>query len=336
LTAMNWAHVTQKITVDFHLEGCFLLDKHTDEWVGDKPPENFRNYLRELFRTKPASYLSQIRFFKLKSDGANHPASFLALLPIELKHVNYNFLGLNYQSPDQLQELLRFRIMPMYLLFYLHQMIAEARVRNTEQAAGQKTLLRALDEKRIYAQQLENKVKNLYSEIDNVKSAGLSQDQMIGELTRLVEERNKDYQELAESYQALFTEHQEVESDYLTSSIGFECRINDLENKNSRMSTQLMAEQGTAETVPRALFENLQLQFKEARGLAERHLEEQLVQAARHREKAEEVDQLVTQLGAMRSKVDYYRKRLAQQEKQLKQLKNDALVMQAAQHVKKV
>ncbi|MDJ0839003.1 MAG: hypothetical protein QNK37_20955 [Acidobacteriota bacterium] len=328
---MNWLHIARKIRDGFQLQGCFLLNRDKNEWVGEKPPSNFCNYLTEQFRAKPAAYFTEVRFFKLTGDEKTSAGNYLALLPVDMSHVNYNFLGLLYDSPDQLEKLLRFRIMPMYLIFYLHQLVAEARVRNAD-SGTQKALLRALEEKRLYAQQLESKVKNLHSEIDRVKNAGLSLDQKVDKLTELLEHQNQEYGKLAESYQDLFGKLQEVESEFLNSSVAMECRIHDLEQDKKALETALADKTGSVELVPRARIkqqeERLAEALTETRRLQQR-IEELETKAAGA--DPEQTRRLVNTVKALKQKMDYYRERSEQQETRLKQLKRQ-FIRTAAQN----
>jgi len=302
MVAMNWLHVTRKIAESFGLQGCFLLARETDEWVGDKPPSSFRDFLGKQMRERASTYFDEVRFFKLTEAKGESQAAFLALLPITLKHVPYEFLGLMYETPDQLQELLRFRVLPMYLIFYLHQMVAEARVRNAD-STQQKALLRALEEKRLYAAQLEKKLQHMAGEIDRVRNAEMTRDQRLTRLNALLDRQTEEQRELATAYQELFSRYQDAEKDYLQSSVGLETRIYELERER-RALNRVLGERHGEGLVPR---ERLEI------------VEEKLARASEGlRESDEREKAMRAKLEPLQQKVAYYRERAIKLDEKLK------------------
>ena len=104
---MKWAQVTQKIARDFSLNGCFLLNRAEDLWIGDQPALTFCKYLKSLFSSKPATYFAEIRFFKYKDvgkDRSNKVIKYLAFMPLGIDGVDFHFLGLIYENQEQFQE----------------------------------------------------------------------------------------------------------------------------------------------------------------------------------------------------------------------------------------
>jgi hypothetical protein len=235
---MDWQQLTRKICEEFQLQGCFLFHRETRQWEGDKPPATFRAYLNQLFDTKESSYFEEIRFFRLAESKTKTNSRFLALMPASLEHAHFNFIGLIYQSPEQLQELLKFRILPMYLIFYLDQITVE-----TEAAARlpkeQQVLMQALEEKRSYARQLESRVKNLSSDIDKIKRSEMGLDQKVRELTKMLEMQNREYTVLVHAYQELFQDFQNSQTEFLQTFVAFEEQVNNLESENHAMKQKL-------------------------------------------------------------------------------------------------
>jgi len=313
--AMNWVHVTQKIARSFDLPGCFLLSREQGEWVGHQPPRSFREFLAEQMRTRPATYFDAVRFFKLSREHLVGEAAYMALMPIKLAHVPYQFLGLMYGSPDKLQELLRFRILPMYLLFYLHQMVAEARVRNAA-STNQKALLRALEEKRLYASQLEQKVRNLNGELDRLSTAEMSMDQKLAQMRALLESHARDYTELTEAYRELYQNFEESQREQLESAVALEIRLHELERERDSLRRALADTHGES-LVPRDMVDQARVAVQEAR-------QEQARLAARiaqlEADPPADSRRLEEKIKALKQQVSFYRNRSSQLSTRLEQL----------------
>ncbi len=332
---MNWTAITHRIVREFQLKGCFLLNKDRHVWVGDKPTSTFRSYLSDLFTSKPTTYFNEIRFFKYsesnKKKDMNPVSKYLALIPIDLKEFDFQFLGIIYENPNQLQELLKFRILPMYLVFFLHQFLVESRIRRSGEEK-QSQLLTALEEKRIYAQQLEHKVKSLHEEIENIKNSEMGLDQKVAELSRLLDRQSQEYQNFATAYQELFTEFQDVQNEFLTTSITLEHKILDLEVEKRRLKMALRKQAREAgekdeKGVTQKEYMELGIRLKKALHVAAKYtrLYEDI--------KAEigdldpgMVKQLVATLGVLKDKVEYYRGRCLQQEAALKNYHNKEIM----------
>ena len=236
---IQFIEVTRQIVAEFRLQGCFLLDREHDAWVGDQPAETFRNYLARLFKDKPPAYFSDIRFFKYPDDGeAGRVTKYLALIPLNLEEVRFHFLGLIYENQEQFQELLKYRIMPTYLVNSVRQFVTEAKIRESS-SDTQQLLLQALEEKRVYASQLENKVKSLSQEIDNIRNAEMTLDQKVAKLSSLLEDQNKEYNLLAGSYQELFQNFQDLQNEYMETCVAFEHKVYDLQVDQRKLKSQI-------------------------------------------------------------------------------------------------
>ncbi len=317
---MSWQDVTTKISTSFSLQGCFLLDEQAREWVGRQPPASFCELLAEQLRTKPSTYFDEIRFFKLSREQRTGEAAYLALLPVTMKHVPYRFLGLMYRTPEQLQELLRFRILPMYLTFYLHQMVAEARVRNAGEDK-QKALLRALEEKRLYAERLEHKVRNLTGEIDRVRNAEMGLDQKVARLSELLESQSREYQTLANAYRELFARFEEGQKEHLQSSVALEIRIHELEREKAGLMRALADERGEG-LVPLESLEEAQGQLLAARQNLERlQARNDALEAERGQHTGDALAQARQKITALKQQVALYRNRSVQLGARVDQMK---------------
>lgn len=337
---MNWVHVTERLAREFRLPGCFVLDSKGKEWVGVQPPKAFREYLAGLFTSKESSYFNEIRFFRY-SDAKAEPGvpRFLGLMPVKLKGVPYDFLGLLYESPERLQELLRLRIMPNYTLFYLYQMIAEARVRNANQG-GNKALVKALEEQRLYAARLESKVESLHNEIENVKHAEISLDQKVAQLAGLLDRQMGEYSELVNRYQDLFNDHQTLQEDYLETCVRLETRISDLEIQT--IADQIKPEEDPPEGEDTEEGEAPVKKTGRVAALMDRlgQSNQALLALKSDYEKLKstygeitplQVGQLKATMEEIRKQADYYKGRCEEQEEQIKQLRSQALKRRRAQ-----
>ena len=234
---MDWSKISQKIGEEFQLQGCFLLNRETDEWVGVAPPRAFRNYLKNQFQSKNQLHFDEVRFFKYKRPS-HQEAQSLALLPIRLEEVPFHFMGLIYDDVSQFQSLLKLRVLPMHLLFWLHRLVTETKT-SFGSKVDQQTILEALQEKRIYAKQLESKVSLLHEEIDRIKNSEMDLDQKVETLSQLVEKQHEDYELLAKSYQSLFEEHQQVQNEHLEACAYFEGKIFDLDQEKQALQARL-------------------------------------------------------------------------------------------------
>ena len=245
---MNWIDVTRQLSKEFNLQGSFLYRKSDKLWVGSQPIDSFRNYLEGLFVSKESSYFNELRFFKYSEPeqrGDTKVTRYLGLVPIEVNDVDFDFLGIIYEDPDNLQELLKFRILPMYLAFWLHRIVAESRVRHSDES-HQQALVEALEEKRLYAQQLETRVKDLSAEIEAIKNSEMGLDQKVSELGRLLEEHHNEYQGLAVAYQEIFNQMQALQNEYLSTSVDLEHKILDLEVERRRLRVKLRKQERDA------------------------------------------------------------------------------------------
>lgn len=321
---LNLEHLCIRIADEFQLLGCFMCGKKAEQWIGDRPPGELKPFLSRLFKMKKPDYFNEVRFFKFKEDERK-VVSYLALIPIEIQNIPYPFLGLIYENPDRLQELLRYRILPMYLTFFLRQGLAEQQAL-INQGKDSTLLVEALEEKRLYAQALENRLKSLKGEIERVKQAEMSLDQKVLELSRLLDQQQESYSELADAYNNMFSEFQELQQDYLTTCVDFEQKVDDLQSQNDQMSKVLeekINQEGNGSAEQAKLILQLRTQLKQAEQVAERNRRQfrDLKQTygdippERVRELSE------TNIG-LTAKLDQYRKRCFQLELSLKNLKD--------------
>ena len=327
----DWLDVTTRLVEDFQLEACFLLNREKQKWVGGQPPQAFRSFLAELFKTKPAAYFEEIRFFKFNEDDKKEKSRkvtrYLALIPLGLKDVNFHFLGLIYQNQDQLQELLKFRIMPMYLQFWLHQYVLMARVRAKDDRSTE--LVEALEEKRIYAQRLERRVKSLNREIAHIREAELDLDQKVAELSRMLEEQGREYNELAGSYKNLFEDYQEVQTQQLQDSVAFEKTIYGLEIELNNLTAELRNNEqallearsaGSSEEflALRKQVKDLEMRLKKAEDLARTNQQKfKVLKNEYGNVKPPQVRKLMESLKLLQHQLEQYRKRCRQLEQAL-------------------
>ncbi len=324
---MNWLHVTERLANEFRLKGCFVCNTAQNDWVGTPPPLAFREYLTNLIKVKEPSYFTEIRFYKYADERINGEDGkrYLALIPTRLRDVPYQFLGLLYDSPEKLQELLRTRIMPNYTLFWLYQLIAEARVRNANQEAH-RGLVKALEEQRLYTSRLESKISHLNDEISQVRNAETTLDQKVDQLTDLLHRSMEEYGDLADRYQELFEQHQELQNDYLSTCVRLETRISEQDQEQMVKETREPAPEPTAEdrSGPRilALMERLRENNEELSKLREHY------DALRNQYGGVtpiQVSQLVATVGDLRKRLEHYKSRTEDQEQRLKKLNAKAL-----------
>ncbi len=305
----NIRNITRKIASEFNLAGCFLLNPKSGDWSGHKPGDTFQTYLTSLFTSKEPSYFNEIRFFKYNESGQEKVARYCALIPMELEGLDFSFIGVIYHSQDQLQDLLKYRIFPMYLVFWVHQFMSESKLKEAGGEGSQ--LLAALEEKRIYAQQLESRVASLNAEIEAIKNSEMGLDQKVDELSRLLEEQGREYAGLATAYQELFNDIESVRNEYLESAVTFEHKILDLEVDKRRLKNQVR---------------KLERQAEQKEGFSEKdylalgaRLKKAQEQAARYNRlyeglkaelgglEAAQVNKLLHSVKALQERVDYYR-----------------------------
>lgn len=319
MASVTWTHITRKITTLFDIDGCFLFNRHDNEWVGELPPSNFQNYLLEQYETKGEAYFAEVRFFKLAKETKKTRASYLALVPMEINNVPYQFLGLIYRGQDQLQDLLRFRILPMYLIFYVHRLVAEARVRNAEDEGKPAALVAALEENSLYAQQLENRVKSLNDEIERVKNAGMSAEEKVHALSALLDNQAREYQQLADSYQGMYEEIQKARNEHLQDAVGWEYRINDLERENAALQRAVKEETGRDDLIPREKLTMVEEKLADAErdkvALSKR------IAAMERTEATRAPKRLMDTAKALKAQMEHYRQRCALQDQKIKTLR---------------
>ena len=319
---MNLEKITRKISDEFQLLGCFLLEPQRAEWVGGLPADTFQGYLNGLFKSKEPSYFSEIRFFKYNDAGLSGKVTkYVALLPIDIEGLDFGFLGLIYENQDQFQELLKFRILPMYLVFYLFQALEESRMMQSEENGPGNKLLVALEEKRVYAQQLEMKVRALSREIDAIKNSEMSLDQKVEELSKLLEKQNKEYAELARAYQDLFDEAQAGQREMLQATVAFEHKILDMEVEKRRMKVAIRKlERGNKEksapagdSVSRKEYMELGARLRTAQEQAAKYSQRyESIMADLGGLDPKKIKPLLQTVRALREKVEYFRARAMQ------------------------
>lgn len=326
---MDWQQLTQKICEEFQLQGCFLFHRETRQWEGDKPPATFRQYLNQLLDTKESSYFEEIRFFRMAETKVKSEGRYLALMPAHMEHAHFDFVGLIYKSPEQLQDLLKFRILPMYLVFYIDQITVETQAKQ-RLPKEQQVLVQALEEKRSYARQLESKVKTLASDIDRIKQSEMGLDQKVRALTKMLEIQNQEYLILANSYKEIFSDFQDAQTEFLTTFVSFEGQVTDLEAENNALKNKL-AQGPDLSQVPE--YHRMALDLAETKKREQKAVEAytelkkkarkmqnrlQAFQEASAGVNPIQVKQLADTLNAEREKAETYRKRCIQLELMLR------------------
>lgn len=335
---MNWLHVTERLAKEFRLPGCFVLNRENDEWVGKTPSSAFCGYLSSLFETKDTTYFKEVRFFKYNdatSKTDERKIRYLALMPINLEAVPYDFLGLLYENQDALQELLRFRIMPNYTLFWLYQLVAEARVRNA--GGGQKALIKALDEQRLYARQLEGKLDALHNDIDVIRNSKLTLGEQVRRLNAVLDRQLAEYQELMDRYQELFDDHNRLQNDYLSTCVTLETRLSELETAEIQRELGVEELEGeklseAAEDKSGSRIKNLMERLGQSQqALLKLHGELEKTRSAYGDMSPDQVQQMVQTNVDLRRKMDYYKQRAENNERRVKKLKAQMMAARRGQ-----
>lgn len=234
---MNLLTVVQNITSEFDVEGCFLFDPDRESWITDLEDQSLRNFLAEQIRKRGIQYFSELRFFRF-SDAARGTIKHLALIPLGIPDFGFSFLGLVYRNTEQLQEMLRYRVLPMYLINSIHQ-VRTAMTLPDEMGEKAAVLVKALEEKRTYARQLEHRVSALKSQIDQIKASEMSLDQKVLAMTKLLDEQQQEYHSLSQAYSNLFSDFQTIHQQYLASCVHFEQSIHELDLQKNELLKRL-------------------------------------------------------------------------------------------------
>ncbi len=307
---MDLNPITTRLAQELKLQQCFLFNKQGESWVGDKPSTQLRQFLNKLFQSKPDDYFTEIRFFQMRQD--KNAVLFLALVPIKIRESDLGFLGLIYNQPDHFQELLRYRVLPTHLRMWVHQIAVEERLRNKDNPQS-KMLLDALDEKRIYAEQLEEKVKTLRDQLARVRERDMDHDQELAALHQIVTEQETEYRSLSDAYQDLFKTFGQVQEDYIATCVDFEQTIFHLEEENDDLVRELATRSNLRIGHIRKQRDEqrrMKTEFEKAKEDAQRAKEQlDALRAAYAGITPEKVKQLRDTMSQIESKLDYYRKR---------------------------
>ncbi|CAM2009429.1 hypothetical protein [Acanthopleuribacter pedis] len=307
---MDLNPITSRLTKELKLEQCFLFEKEGRQWVGDQPSSQLRQFLGKLFQSKPEDYFTEIRFFQMREE--KNAVLFLALVPIKIRETELRFLGLIYNQQDHFQELLRYRVLPTHLRMWVHQIAVEERLRNKDNPQS-KMLLDALDEKRIYAEQLEEKVQTLRDQLNRIREQGMDHDQEISAMRKLLVHQEEEYRSLSEAYQDLFETFEQMQGEHIATCVDFEQTIFHLEEENDELVRDLAARSNLR-------IGHIRKQRDEHRQMKD-DLEKAQAESARYKEQwetlkasygsmtPEKLDALRSTMNQLESKLAYYRKR---------------------------
>ncbi|MCB9397760.1 MAG: hypothetical protein H6510_08095 [Acidobacteria bacterium] len=205
----------QSLCQDFGFDACFAFQK------SGKILARFPDGSEDL---GPVSHLvarnpSEVRFFRWDKLGSGH----MCLLPLSTPIDQAECLVFAYPQAHWLQDLLKNRILPMHLNFWVSEQAAELRVSDREEDVHQ--LVRALAEKRAYARQLEAKVEDLSEMIVRIKQSEISLDQKVEKLEDIIRDQTKMFRQMAESYQTQFDEWEKSEREHIRMTVHMESRI---------------------------------------------------------------------------------------------------------------
>lgn len=307
---MDLNPITTRLTQELKLEQCFLFDKEGSLWVGDKPSEQLRRFLGKLFQSKPDDYFTEIRFFQMREE--RNAVLFLALVPIKIRETELRFLGLIYNHQDHFQELLRYRVLPTHLRMWVHQIAVEERLKDKDNPQS-KMLLDALDEKRIYAEQLEEKVQTLRDQLTRIREAEMGHDEELGEMRKLIQLQEQEYRSLSDAYQDLFDTFEQMQSEHIANCVDFEQTIYNLEEENDELVRDLAARSNLRIGHIRKQRDeqrHLKVALEKAENEASRYKEQlETLKASYGSMTPEKLEALRSTMNQLESKLTYYRKR---------------------------
>ena len=144
-------------------------------------------------------------------------------------------------------------------------------------------------------------------------------------LSNLLEEQNREYGLLAGSYQELFDNLQELQTEFMQTCVAFEHKILDLEVEKRRLRGDIRklernAGQPATGTVSQKEYMDLGIRLKQALNVAARYTKlYEETKAALGDLAPQDVANLQTLVDALNTKVDQYRNRCLQLEAALKQ-----------------
>ncbi|CAM2065806.1 hypothetical protein SCOR_10535 [Sulfidibacter corallicola] len=314
---MDLSHITAKLASELKLDGCFLFSGAGDQWSGSQASPSLRTFLGKLFKSRPEEYFSEIRFFKFRDEQRREAQQYLALVPVKIKGTSCRYLGLVYSQPERLQELLKYRIMPMYLRTWIHQIAVEERLREDRHRESE-TLLQALDERRAYADQLESKLHALRHELEHIREAEVGLDQKVNQLSDLLAQQNQEYQSLSEAYLDLFRNFESIQNEYIATCVDFEQTIFNLEEENDELVREVASRTNLRVGQIRKQREDHR-KMKEALETAEAEATKYRAQFQALKESygamtPEKVEGMREVMGQLERKLEHYRKRCLQLE----------------------
>jgi len=218
---------------EFGFSICFLCDRQGEKMVlssGDTSYD-FKGFLIGRLREKEDAYFSGVRFFRYRSPSSQE-SEHLALIPIEMEHVPFVFLGFVYARIEFLDHLMKSRLLPAYLTYWLKNIVAEREL-SSENEESVRRLVIALEEKRQYTNTLEHKVADLKKKIEDIQTAKGGKDVELFALRELLEEQFVEYQKLVAEYRSLFSDHETLEKEYLSAIVSFETQLYQVSTRDS-------------------------------------------------------------------------------------------------------
>ena len=217
--------LTHKIKLEFGFSVCFLCNRHADQMVvseGDSS-EFFFSFLKSRLDEKDDSYFSEVRFFRYRN-AKEQTVEHLALIPIEIGSIPFSFLGVVYSRMEDLDHLLKTRLLPAYLTHWLKNLSAESELsQKTEEQV--RRLVSALEEKRQYTSALESQLDDLKKRMEEIRSSKGGKDVEIFALRGLLEDQVVEYQQLVKKYKELFAEYENIEKEYIAAVVKFETQV---------------------------------------------------------------------------------------------------------------
>jgi hypothetical protein len=242
---------------DFGFLAGYGLGPH-GEWLGSWPKTS--PVLVEIQRQLAQGPTQAVRFFRL-----SQPPTHLALLSLDpaAQDEQLAYFAFSYPDTAWLQNLLKSRVLPMYLQFWIREHQAEKRL-----AARQKEsepLLAALAEKRAYARQLEQRVDQMDAMLLRLRQSELGLDQQVARLEELLREQSAAFHQLAQASQQQYEACEQSEREHIHQTVALESRLRQLALENARLRQQ----SGNKPRIKLSANELIQLKMEARRGREE-------------------------------------------------------------------
>lgn len=316
---VDWQAFTTEVVDQFDLEGCFLFQRTGNLWIGDQPHDQFRAFLDKLFKTKPDAYFEETHFYKFREDDVKI-VRYMAMVPLDIMGLQFDFLGVIYKNPEELQEILKHKMMTNYLVHLLEERMAREeleRLRKQERA----TLLQELAEKKMYADQLKNKLNQLNDEFENIKASSMTHKEKVDHLSELLRKQHDEMRGMSEAYQDLYRGYQALETEFFESTVQLENKMHDLSEENKSLKEQLEARPEPVEKTEAASvaeIQDLRAKLSNATNMAKRYKEQVDMVTGDSKISPELISQLRDQIGVEKRKAEENRLRNVQLEMRLK------------------